>query len=216
MVNITYNFNTFNDFKNALEKMREYMRRRGWNNKPQLSDMMWGEWIGAGCYTPYIQLKQNFDERHRDHFEITIRKLTKFPESEESFDKIALECNVVTIQNIDKVDKKPYGFVQRALNSWVQKQRLCVCCGSKWDCDFGHNPAPACDYGRCCDKCNQTVICARAREAGLGFNFINADGMSDDDFSALKKSDDFKAMVCALLNSQMESRGINFKAQKKW
>jgi hypothetical protein len=225
MVNITYNFNTFNDFKNALYKMREYMRSRGWNDKPQLSDLQWGEWIGAGNDTPYIQLKQNFYENHRDCFQITIRKLTNYGESEVDFDRIALGCNLVRI--VDKVETKPYGFIQRTLNSWINKQRLCVCCGSKWDCDFGHNPAPVCDYGRCCDECNQQVIHIRFREAGLGMNLEFHSNNDDPNVSdaeiiaqhkALTQTEGFGALIAALKDSQMERRGIKTKKAKakKW
>lgn len=199
--------------------MREYLRMNGWNDKPQLSDMMWGEWIGAGNDTPYIQLKQNFDERHRDHFEITIRKLTNYLESEEHFDQIALECNVIMIQDIDKVEKKPYGFVQRTLAMWFHKERVCVCCGSKWDCDFGNNPAPVCDYGRCCDECNQQVIHIRFREAGLGME-LKMESKSDEHTEWLvahSKTKGFKSMLCCLMEERMDELGVETKeAQTKW
>lgn len=163
MVNITYKFNTFNDFKNALNKFREFMRANNWNDKPQLSNLMWGEWIGDGNDTPYIQLKQNFDEIERDCFEITIRKLTNYEDCEFEFDMMAKECNVVKVN--DKVESKPHGFIQYCLTRWINQQRLCVSCGGKWDCNTGHSPEPVCHYGRCCDDCNAYVMKCRFNEA---------------------------------------------------
>ena len=203
------------------------MRVNNWNDKPQLSDLQWGGWLGGdNSRIPYIQLYQNFDERHRDCFEITIRKLTHHLSCEEDFDKMAMECNVVMIENIDKVDTKPYGFVQRSMESWINKQHLCVCCGDKWDCDFGHNPAPAGQYGRCCDSCNMMVIGLRFREAGLGMN-VNFNSNNDDpnvsDAEVVSKAEEitetegFKILLTHLMDEQMSKRGINWTFEpKKW
>tara|TARA_R100000773_G_C4186019_1_gene93779 strand:+ start:177 stop:821 length:645 start_codon:yes stop_codon:yes gene_type:complete len=214
MVNYTYCFDTFNDFTNALYKIREYMRSRGWNDKPKLSPLQWGDWLGNK--TPYIQLEQNFYDNQRDYFEITIRRLTHVMASGECNDihDIALRCKAHMIY--DSTDRKmpienrlPLGFVQQTLTSWIDKQRLCVCCGSKWDCDFGHNPAPACDYGRCCDDCNQTVISIRFHEAGfkMDLDFSNApDSVSDAEIKKDLQSDDFKRCICYLMEQQLKKR----------
>ena len=213
MVNYTYCFDTFNDFTNALYKIREYMRSRGWNDKPKLSPLQWGDWLGNK--TPYIELEQNFYDNQRDYFEITIRRLTHvaYEDCNDIID-IAMRCKAhCSYESTDWrppiENRLPFGFVQQTLTSWIDKQRLCVCCGSKWDCDFGHNPAPACDYGRCCDDCNQTVISIRFREAGfkMDLDLSNApDSVSDAEIKKDLQSDDFKRCICYLMEQQLKKR----------
>ena len=213
MVNYTYCFDTFNDFTNALYKIREYMRSRGWNDKPKLSPLQWGDWLGNK--TPYIELEQNFYDNQRDYFEITIRRLTHvaYEDCNDIID-IAMRCKAhCSYESTDWrppiENRLPFGFVQQTLTSWIDKQRLCVCCGSKWDCDYGHNPAPACDYGRCCDDCNQTVISIRFREAGfkMDLDLSNApDSVSDAEIKKDLQSDDFKRCICYLMEQQLKKR----------
>jgi hypothetical protein len=213
MVNYTYCFDTFNDFTNALYKIREYMRSRGWNDKPKLSPLQWGDWLGNK--TPYIELEQNFYDNQRDYFEITIRRLTHvaYEDCNDIID-IAMRCKAhCSYESTDWrppiENRLPFGFVQQTLTSWIDKQRLCVCCGSKWDCDFGHNPAPACDYGRCCDDCNQTVISIRFQEAGfkMDLDLSNApDSVSDAEIKKDLQSDDFKRCICYLMEQQLKKR----------
>tara|TARA_R100000697_G_scaffold89953_1_gene101854 strand:- start:441 stop:1025 length:585 start_codon:yes stop_codon:yes gene_type:complete len=192
------------------------MRSRGWNDKPKLSPLQWGDWLGNK--TPYIQLEQNFYDNQRDYFEITIRRLTHVMASGECNDihDIAMRCKAHMIY--DSTDRKmpienrlPLGFVQQTLTSWIDKQRLCVCCGSKWDCDFGHNPAPACDYGRCCDDCNQTIIRIRFREAGFRLDLDLSNALSNERKEEIKKdleSDEFKRCLTYVMEQHLKGMSI--------
>jgi len=213
MVNYTYCFDTFNDFTNALYKIREYMRSRGWNDKPKLSPLQWGDWLGNK--TPYIQLEQNFYDNQRDYFEITIRRLTHvaYEDCNDIID-IAMRCKAhCSYESTDWrppiENRLPFGFVQQTLTSWIDKQRLCVCCGSKWDCDFGHNPAPACDYGRCCDDCNQTIIRIRFREAGFGLEFECDECVCEEEIKKdLQSSDEFKRCLTYVMEQHLKGMSI--------
>jgi len=40
---------------------------------------------------------------------------------------------------------------------------ICVICDKVCECQFGNNPRPLVDKGRCCNRCNQHVIEARIK-----------------------------------------------------
>ena len=46
-----------------------------------------------------------------------------------------------------------------------EKKFKCVICKRLSD-GYGHNPVPVAFHGRCCDKCNKTVIMVRIMQTG--------------------------------------------------
>jgi hypothetical protein len=41
---------------------------------------------------------------------------------------------------------------------------ICCICDKSCECDFGNNPAPLAQEGRCCNECNKKVIEARIKQ----------------------------------------------------
>ena len=61
--------------------------------------------------------------------------------------------NFPTKRQIDAVNRKLRRDRANASN-------LCVLCGQNYG-EYGNNPAPLSDHGRCCNSCNNDVIQAR-------------------------------------------------------
>jgi hypothetical protein len=170
MVNLTYSFKTFSDWKKTFRKFQNYFKKRGWNANPMLSMCQWGDWLGCEKRTPYLQLHRMFDEGEIPCFEITIRSMTDYMDHEDDLNKIALKYNSIRNEDLSSIETLPAKFVQQSLDKYFRKHKTCITCGGSWDCDYGHNPSPCCDYGRCCDMCNVSVIKCRM-----------IDGRRDDD-----------------------------------
>jgi hypothetical protein len=57
------------------------------------------------------------------------------------------------------------------VSRWVERIKqlrkpnhpICVICNKVCECQFGNNPRPLVDKGRCCNRCNQHVIEARIK-----------------------------------------------------
>jgi len=49
----------------------------------------------------------------------------------------------------------------------------CILCGYPCENEYGNNPAPLADHGRCCNKCNDSVIEARLK--GLSLADLNGE-----------------------------------------
>ena len=111
---------------------------------------------------------------------------------------------------------------------------VCVLCGDICECDYGNNPYPLSDTGRCCNNCNKSVIQARVVYTHMKdktvdyiyesiYPFAKKHGLNtvghqhfEDNVSHKKDNASHKKIIKLIISSAEEGRQVIMRKMHKY